>query len=1183
MRKVISIVLTLALIMGGMFTAPVATVAKAATEPSTPVFKITEVAAGNGLQSDESQAEQAADFVSTTQPARFAPNGEEIDKSKSPLGANSMVLDKIYQIAYAQKVGGDNAQFVLDHAYSPGSFDVAKYTSRLTNGLPEAGLNWNVNYRKLVPADVNGDLLQEVVTVGLVPNKGAASLQFFVSDYNNIQTVGPVGRQQTRPVSSSIYTITTSEPYVANYDNPLVAIKAASGDFDRDGLEEIAISVGNSLYVVKVTMDGMNVLSSKHDFAGRIGDVEAADVNKDGYPELLVTIDNTKVASLIIYSTADLNNPDQTIVLYSAENRLAFSTADVYTGDILGEGADVIVIGGRVGNAPALSYIRYDPKSDSYSTSLPKVYTLASESNRVSPAVKSRLDVKTVSLSAPVPGTPDSVVLGGNLFTYKVEADDFERVSLSSADIDGGFINAGYYVDNSLDSITNTGSGAETYIIDTLVGNFNGNKDGKEQIVMLHYNVYGGSEYIFLTSVSEDADKNINSSLSEQWRKGEPDIYPGIAAPYVLDKGVKVEFLPSKSKFVFSDPVITAVLGVPPYYKELENEYTSSLWSVGTTYGKTEQQDDSESTGVVAQAGMSIGFNQEFSVLGVKLFELELETEIEKSISSSWTTGKSISKSISYTVLHEHHGVVVMVVPYDVYFYKVSTKDENGQILEEEMTLEVPYEPRTSIMPVTLYNDIAKDMENAPLIGTEVLGGAVVGDPRSYPRTSAELSNVEGDDGVLMVGDKEDNSIDLSGIGNSTPEQSISLTDTSGRESEEQQTVGLSFKVTLGGFTAGAGFSAGSTRTVTVTSSKSTTHTGSVASVPYPRYQFEWALVAYDYEVPAGDSTQAFKVINYLVRPLGWPEGQFPPPVPENLRVETNSLDGITIEWDQAKGATGYRILRSTSASGQFSEIGNLQGQTSMIFTDSNITSDQIYYYKIWPYNAKDGVPTEPLEVRSLFVKEIRITKQPKLIYEEGDALDLSQLSISLIISDDTTQNIAFADFDEKNITTSPANSIALTLSDTGVPITVSYDNRPDDPSGTEWRRSANTGNLTVNAKSPYDFTLDVRFTTGWNNRITTVLPRSQLLTANMNLTNKSKETQDIVVILALYSDGGHMIMLRNASRRVAAGADVTVVYQLPLPNYVNGYRAKAFALDGTSLLNTTLTPKTPCIEIQGY
>jgi len=64
-------------------------------------------------------------------------------------------------------------------------------------------------------------------------------------------------------------------------------------------------------------------------------------------------------------------------------------------------------------------------------------------------------------------------------------------------------------------------------------------------------------------------------------------------------------------------------------------------------------------------------------------------------------------------------------------------------------------------------------------------------------------------------------------------------------------------------------------------------------------------------------------------------------------------------------------------------------------------------------------------------------TAPTKVTYNDGEALNLSGLVVTLTKSNATTEDVAFADFAAKGITTSPTNGAALNTSNTGVTITV--------------------------------------------------------------------------------------------------------------------------------------------------
>ncbi|TSI07397.1 leucine-rich repeat protein [Lysinibacillus sp. BW-2-10] len=120
--------------------------------------------------------------------------------------------------------------------------------------------------------------------------------------------------------------------------------------------------------------------------------------------------------------------------------------------------------------------------------------------------------------------------------------------------------------------------------------------------------------------------------------------------------------------------------------------------------------------------------------------------------------------------------------------------------------------------------------------------------------------------------------------------------------------------------------------------------------------------------------------------------------------------------WDQTSGSAGERADTTGTA---FS---------------SNTKSATI---QVWPFD------------------NISIKSQPtKLIYSEGDNLDLSGLELTITNSDGTFQGVIAEDFSKNGITVSPANGTPLTIADHhNKPIKITVDNQ-----------SVNTNDLTINA-----------------------------------------------------------------------------------------------------------------------
>ncbi|MDR2542199.1 MAG: fibronectin type III domain-containing protein [Treponema sp.] len=72
------------------------------------------------------------------------------------------------------------------------------------------------------------------------------------------------------------------------------------------------------------------------------------------------------------------------------------------------------------------------------------------------------------------------------------------------------------------------------------------------------------------------------------------------------------------------------------------------------------------------------------------------------------------------------------------------------------------------------------------------------------------------------------------------------------------------------------------------------------------------------------------------------------PGIPSGVTATAVSSTSITVSWNSTPGATGYRIFRSTSDTGTFTEVGT---STTTTFTNTGLTAGMTYYYRVTASN----------------------------------------------------------------------------------------------------------------------------------------------------------------------------------------------------------------------------------------
>lgn len=1204
----------------------------------------------NTLPMDSDKAKQAQALgISTTQQSRLDPiTKQPIDKkNNNPFGANAVMSESYRQLALTgvsstRNSGNNDVNRVYNSPTPTSGLNLKSY---LGGGPIDSTTAEEYDKQKaMVAADISGTGKDSIITAYLNPKISMTSFPFAVKPLLifKVTTYDKNNSMVQKSYTMSENFKKTSGPWDKYIQES--PIRVAAGDFNHDGKDDVAVLAYRTVAIYSFASGKPEKLAYGEFAAGADSiDLSAADANNDGFKDLLVAASGYPGNLYIFHSIekdADITlaKASANVALKSKEvqgdglividKTMKFPSADV--GDVFGTGEKVVIIGGKTtikkvdssntkkkpvessSDAVCLAYIKFNPNtgkyseiSDFYSTST--VYNKKEKANIAEKTVTNILKVKTVNLETPTPGQPVSLVCGDTIFQYNKEKDKFEQRQVTKTDISSSYYDpepkntkgltkseeGGHDIKESGGNITNASlENNRKFIMDVVVGNFDGNSDGIEQIIMLHFNEWNnhpGNAYVTVcgrADAKNSKNTTLVSNMTQIGRFTSEKIleanyyYPAICAPNTNGDGVRLEYMPERSKYSFRDPVVVAVLGAAPYYKELEEQYGNLYGNIATSFGESKSTGSSTGNGVNFTAGISVGFEQEFSFL-VKLGGIEFETEIETNMTWMWTNSKSITKGINYTATTEDM-VVTVVVPVDVYYYKAH-KIKNGVKVETTVvSVEVPYEPIDKMMGLEDYNNAVKDMKNAPYVPDEVLNHTA-GDPRTYLTKMSPIKNFSNIKGQETV----DSGIKTStGIGLGFATQTIGMEETKEKNYDVELNAKVTAKVNAGGATIGGSLGSGYSRSLGWSATNAKEFSGTVVSVPkeYSQYSFEWTLLTYTYQLPKnGEKVDANDpnpskcvVVNYAVSPTSGNE--LPPRIPTNFQVDSEkfTLGGASLKWDSVEGASSYTLLKATAVNGKKpadKDYVNVDTVKETTYVAANLGTGTSYFKVLAnSISGKKGMPTaESVKVKAVQPIELTLKQQPKNTYVEGERLDLSSLIATLTFEGNITKDIEYKDFASTGLSVSELkNGAVLSSRQNNLVLTVNYDDA---------KLSAKTLPIVVDIPGLYNLVTSVVFKVGDKDNATQLEVNQDLL-ASVTTRNLKDQSQKVMVIVALYNEKGTMVDMSWKSQDIPAKGTQTITSGFKLPSVVSKHVVKVMMWDGSSFTDTIQSPQSAIVQL---
>ena len=881
----------------------------------------------------------------------------------------------------------------------------------------------------------------------------------------------------------------------------------AAGDMDGDGYDEIAVYAENGVYLYSFdgrtlgqlvdTYTVINPTETSSD--GRYKKLKTAvvtlafgDLNADDKDELVIaenigygatnidkgkvgiyrleTNESTKKNTLVkaMQDDISLGIPGSSGIFNNAAPMIRY--ANVATGDIDGDYQDELIIAGYVSakmnnakcNRGDIAYMIVKGNSDNQfkhsdwnavdttNNRIDLLDRVVDNENQLIPPV-----ALTCAATQGV-GYAEQVFLGGYLYSVtgaNEQKTNVENYSLNA--LTRISTNREYKKDNG-----NKANKEEIFVVNVVAGNFNGNRNGQEQIVYAFGMKHDDSDRywydIGYINKKEPGDTNANSS-SGYWygqeqvmnyessynrdqNKSRASLYLSLAA---VDCDKDSTLMRYKGQTVtWTKPEVLTVLQSAPYFQDLED--TRGYLDQGQTgLGKSKAVGDKVTAGGSLSLGTYVSFEQDFSVFGVKVASIEAEAQSKNSFTYAYEETKKKETEINYSGSAGDDYAVVYAVPYMEYQYEtwvpgytvtteylktyladklgkavgnVTEDDINKAMTEfgikvgtkvegswQPSSVMVPMEPAKVLITVDDYDEIAEQTEGLEPIRGNILN-STPGDPSTYDNGENPR------DGFTPIGEWQ--TVTKGAGGN------ITVTETSTTEKSHDFEYSYEFEAKVGagagGLTVGVLAGYGTNVGGGTSSSSSKSYSATVDNLPKDAdgYGFSWRF-----------GYRKAKLNNNDVLVLEYEQkGTYAKPSPpKNLRVESVTSDSVTLSWDPVTGAGAYKIYQLDST-GKTYRMKTLAG-TATSWTNTGLSSNTGYTYvaKTITQDGQESLTSASVHAGTLEKdkENFKILTQPTDQTSEATAGSQLQFTVTAEYrNDDGTQNDLNYQWETYNTTT---------------------------------------------------------------------------------------------------------------------------------------------------------------------
>lgn len=425
-------------------------------------------------------------------------------------------------------------------------------------------------------------------------------------------------------------------------------------------------------------------------------------------------------------------------------------------------------------------------------------------------------------------------------------------------------------------------------ILDYAVGNFDGNKQGMEQVYYVEYRKQETFDKQFLKI--GQLYKGSTGSTFTRWEDDWTYYDKSNCNLALTTADVNNDAMLAKIQSVstgYTDPKVMAILEASPHFAEVnDGDIGNSQTGIGYSKDNT----------VTVTASGSFGFD---IMAGFEYVAPLIETGggVEFNTSHTFTVGatKSTSKEITVEYSNDTNDNMVLMyaTPMTYYEYQVKYPDDtmkgNSPKLTSSMTLAVPGNPSMNMVSVDTYNKAASAYEGMQQIGSNLHLGTS-GQPNTY-RSSLPSGSHSEQSG--KVGHYKDSGTQL---------QSFTAATSSGVNFEYTYEGSVQMYGVVGGFKAGGGYHWGASAGTERVNTNTITKLGAVTGGGDSRYNFDWSFGTWT--VPFnGDEVP---VLGYVVSNV-----TAPPSPAQDLSLSEQTTNSMVLSWESGdRPAEYYKIYR---------------------------------------------------------------------------------------------------------------------------------------------------------------------------------------------------------------------------------------------------------------------------------